>query len=305
MSKYLVTGGAGFIGTNIIKRLVSDGHQVTVVDNYIGGKIAERFQSGVEYIEADITDLDNLKKICSIGFDGIFHLAALPRVSYSVEFPLESHEVNVDGTLKVLLVARDAKIKRVVFSSSSSIYGNQDHYPVNEDLVVLPISPYALHKYVGEHYCRLFGELYGLETVCLRYFNVYGSYFDPNGPYALAVGKFIKQKKNGEPMTICGDGEYYRDYVHVRDVANANVLAMTNNQVGKGEIFNIGNGKAYSVNQLAQIIGGETILIPRRLGDVRRTEANNTKAKNLLGWQPTITLEEGIAELKKEWGLTN
>lgn len=304
MSKYLVTGGAGFIGTNIVKRLLTDGHQVVVLDNYVGGKIAERFQSGVEYIEGDIRDLENLKKICSVGFDGIFHLAALPRVPNSVEFPLESHEINIDGTLKVLLAARDVKIKRVVFSSSSSIYGNQDHYPVHEDLCVVPISPYALHKYVGEHYCRLFGELYSLQTVCLRYFNVYGPYFDPNGPYALAVGKFIKQKKNGEPMTICGDGEYYRDYVHVRDVANANVLAMNSQQVGKGEIFNIGNGKTYSVNQLAKIIGGETVFIPPRLGDVRRTEADNTKAKNLLGWQPTITLEEGIAELKKEWGMT-
>lgn len=304
MSKYLVTGGAGFIGTNIIKRLLADGHGVTVVDNYAGGKFPERLQAGAEYIEADIRDLENFKKICLAGgFDGIFHLAALPRVPFSVEFPLESHEINIDGTLKVLLAARDAKIKRVVFSSSSSVYGEQEHYPVSEDLVALPISPYALHKFVGEHYCRLFAELYGLETVCLRYFNVYGSYFDPNGAYALAVGKFINQKKHGLPLTICGDGEYYRDYVHARDVASANLLAMTSAVVGQGEIFNIGNGHAYSVNQLAEIIGGATVFIPPRLGDIRRTEADNTKARKLLGWSPTLTLEEGIAELKKEWGL--
>ena len=300
--KYLVTGGAGFIGTNIVKMLLEQGHQVVVLDNYAGGKKEERFQSGVEYVEGDIRKEADLDKVCS-GIEGIFHLAALPRVTFSVENPALTHDVNVNGTLQVLLAAKKHGIKRVVFSSSSSAYGDQEVFPVKENFKCLPISPYALHKYVGEHYCRLFSELFGVETVSLRYFNVYGPYFDPDGAYALVIGKFIKQVKNGEPMTVCGDGEYYRDYTHVSDIARANILAMTSDKVGKGEIINIGNNSPYSVNQLVQLIGGEHVFVPERVGDVRITNANNTKAKELLDWVPTISLEEGIKQLKEEWGI--
>ncbi len=301
MSKYLVTGGAGFIGTNIVKKLLADGHEVVVFDNYVGGKKQERMQKEAKYVEGDIRKPKDLHKVCKSGFDGIFHLAAIPRVPYSVEHPVETHENNVDGTLNVLMAARDHKIKRVVFSSSSSVYGNQETFPLKEDMMAAPISPYALHKFIGEHYCRLFSILYGVETVSLRYFNVYGPYFDPEGAYALVIGKFIKQVKDGQPMTVCGDGEYFRDYTHVADVVVANILAMTNNAVGKGEVFNIGNGKPHSVNQLVKLIGGASVFVPERLGDVRYTEAESRKAREILGWKPTITLEDGIAELKKEW----
>ena len=303
MAKYLVTGGAGFIGTNIVKKLLADGHEVVAFDNYAGGRKQERMQNGAIYVEGDICKPEDLNEVCRQGFDGIFHLAALPRVPFSVEHPLETHNTNVNGTLNVLIAARDHKIKRVVFSSSSSVYGDQEKYPLREDFNALPISPYALHKFIGEHYCRLFFILYGVETICLRYFNVYGPYFDPEGAYALVIGKFIKQVKDGQPMTVIGDGEYYRDYTYVADVVVANVLAMANVGVGNGEVFNIGNGKPYSVNQLVKLISGKHVFVPERSGDVRYTEADNSKAKKILGWQPTISLEDGINELKKEWNI--
>jgi nucleoside-diphosphate-sugar epimerase len=194
--KYLVTGGAGFIGTNLVKQLLLEGHSVVVLDNYAGGKREDRLQSGVEYINGDIRNDQDLDEACA-GVEGIFHMAALPRVSYSVEYPAETHDVNVNGTLKVLLAAQRNKVKRVIFSSSSSTYGDQTEFPLKEDSVIKkPISPYALHKLTGEHYCRLFSELYGVETVSLIYFNVYGPYLDPNGAYALVMGIFLRQKKS-------------------------------------------------------------------------------------------------------------
>lgn len=300
--KYLVTGGAGFIGTNLVKELLTSGHEVVVLDNYAGGKKDERIQTGAEYVEGDIRNDSDLDRVC-VGVEGIFHMAALPRVTFSVENPELTHDVNVNGTLKVLLAARRHKIKRVVFSSSSSTYGEQEKKePFVEDSVVKkPVSPYALHKLMGEHYCRLFSLFYDVETVSLIYFNIYGPYFDPDGAYALVVGKFLKQVKNNEPMTVCGDGEYYRDYTHVSDAVRANLLAMESDKVGQGETINIGNGHPYSVNDLVKIIGGKFISVPPRSGDGRYFAANNKKAKKLLGWEPKVKFEDGIEELKKEW----
>jgi len=191
-----------------------------------------------------------------------------------------------------------------VFSSSSSTYGDlpKEMYPVKKEGVVkMPLAPYALHKFIGEQYARIFSSLYGLKTVSLVYFNVYGPYADPNGAYALVIAKFLQQVKNGEPMTICGDGEYYRDYTHVSDIVRANILAMTSDTVGKGETINIGNDNPHSVNDIVKLIGGDSVNIDPRPGDVRFTQANITKAKQLLGWKPTVELVDGIAELKKEW----
>lgn len=299
--KYLVTGGAGFIGTNLVRGLLARGDEAVVYDNYSAGRKIERLQKGALYIEGDICNFRDLDSVCRMGFDGIFHLAALPRVSFSIEHPRETHEANASGTLNVLLAAKNNKIKRVVFASSSSVYGNQEKYPTREDAIASPVSFYALHKFIGERYCRLFCELYGLETVSLRYFNVYGPYFDPDGPYALVIGKFLKQKKEGLPMTVCGDGEYFRDYTHVSDVVGANILAMTSGKVGRGEVINIGGGRPHSVNELVKFIGGEFIFVPARQGDVRRTEADSALAKELLGWEPKVRLEEGIEQLKKEY----
>ncbi|PJA89802.1 MAG: LPS biosynthesis protein WbpP [Candidatus Magasanikbacteria bacterium CG_4_9_14_3_um_filter_32_9] len=303
MAKYLVTGGAGFIGTNIVIQLLEQGHSVRVIDNYAGGKMENRIQDGAEYFEGDIRSMEDLNKAMD-GIDGVFHLAALPRMSFSIEHPEETNDVNVSGTLKVLIAARDNNVKRIVYSASSSAYGGtEDKEPINEERKSNPKSPYALQKYVGEQYTRLFSELYGLEGVSLRYFNVYGSYMNPEGDYALVVGKFLKQAKEGKPLTICGDGEYYRDYTHVSDVARANILAMTKDTVGSGEVINIGNGNPQSVNTLAKLIGGETVNVPDRPGDMRRSHADNTKAKELLDWEPTVKFEDGIAELKKEMGI--
>lgn len=305
MSKYLVTGGAGFIGTNLVKQLLADGHQVVVLDNYAAGKKENRIQPNAEYVEGDIRKDADLDKVCH-GVDTIFHLAALPRVTFTVENPELTHDVNVNGTLKVLLAARRHKVRRVVFSSSSSAYGGQDAGQLlkEDSAIKKPVSPYALHKLTGEHYCRIFSELYGLETVSLIYFNVYGPYFDPDGAYALVIGKFLKQKKQGQPMTVCGDGEYFRDYTHVKDVVRVNILAATSKNVGKGETINIGCGRPTTVNELVKIMGGEFVFVDPRPGDQRFSGADNAKAKKLLGWEPTIKLEDGIKMLKAEWGVS-
>lgn len=300
---YLITGGAGFIGTNLTIELLRLGHQVRVFDNFAAGRMPERIQADAEYFEGDIRDHSALAEAMK-GIDGVFHMAALPRVVFSIEHPEETHDVNVNGTLNVLLAARNAGVKRVVFSSSSSTYGDQEVFPIVEDTVMKkPLAPYALHKYIGEHYCRLFSELYNLETVSLIYFNIYGPFCDPNGAYALVIGKFLDQKRRGEPMTIRADGEMYRDYTHVSDAVRANILAMTKDTVGKGETINIGNSNPYSVNEIAELIGGPTTNVPPLPGEMKYIKADITRAKELLGWEPTIEIPEGILMLKKDWGI--
>lgn len=276
---------------------------MVVLDNYAAGRKPERIIPGVIYVEGDIRKDSDLDEVCP-NTDGIFHLAALPRVPFSVENPWLTHDVNVNGTLKVLLAAARHKVKRVIFSSSSSAYGAEKAEPLKEDVFVKrPVSPYALHKFIGENYCRIFSSLYGLETVSLVYFNIYGPYFDPDGAYALVIGKFLKQIKNKQPMTVCGDGEYYRDYTHVSDVVRANILAMASDKVGKGELVNIGCGKPHTVNELVKMIGGKFVRVPERPGDVRFSGADNTKAKEIFGWEPAVTLEDGIRQLKKDFGV--
>lgn len=302
MSKYLVTGGAGFIGTNLVKELVRQGHQVVVLDNFVGGRFPDRIIPRVEYREGDVQDAEVIKSAVK-DVNGVFHMAALPRVAYSMEHPWETHEHNVGGTLQVLLAAREYKDVRVVFSSSAAVYGDQSVSPLVETMKPNPISPYALHKFIGEEYCRLFSKVYGVSTVSLRYFNIYGPYLDPKGAYALVVGKFLDQRRRGESLTISGDGEYYRAYTHVDDIVRANILAMTSNQVGKGEVLNIGSDRPTSVNELAQLIGGPVTHVSPRAGDPRESVADSKQAQAMLGWEPTIRLEEGIAMLKKQFGI--
>lgn len=300
--RYTVTGGAGFIGSTLVEALLAGGHEVVILDNLTTGK-RERVPEGVTLIEGTITDYETCKRAFE-GADGVFHLAAIPRMPYSIEHPLETNEVNTTGTITVLLAARDAGVKRVVYSSSSSLYGRQDVLPFVETMKPCPLNPYGLQKLAGEEYARIFAELYGLETVSLRYFNVYGGKFQAaGGSYPLVIALFIDQRLQGKPMTMTGDGEYRRDFTHVTDVVQANILSMQSPKAGHGEALNIGAGHNYSVKEVAALIGGETALIPERAGDPRVTLADNSKARELIGWVPQVTLEQGIAELKTLHGI--
>ncbi len=299
MSKVVVTGGAGFIGHHLVKALHERGDKVIVIDNLAGGRFDGRVVTGVEMSAYDIADPENEHLLLDdfAGADYVVHLAALPRVQASIEDPVGTARVNVLGTVAVLNAARKAGVKRVVFASSSSVYGDSDQLPLHEDMPTEPMSPYARHKVQGEEYCRDYAVLFNVETVCLRFFNVYGPGADPNGAYALVVAKFLEQKRNGEKMTITGDGEQTRDFTHVRDVVRAILLAAESPEVGMGEAINIGGGRQISVNTVADLIGGKTVYIESRL-EPHDTLADIRKAKRLLNWEPQISFEEGIEELK-------
>lgn len=292
--KVLVVGGAGFIGSHLTDALVAEGYETHVLDNLSGGK-KENVNSGAIFHLADIRNLEEIKPLFN-KVDWVFHLAALPRVQYSIEHPVETNEVNVGGLLNVLMAAKEAGVKKVVYSASSSAYGDQPTMPLIETMPANPKSPYGLQKYIGELYCRVFSMVYGLPTVSLRYFNVYGPRYSAEGAYALVIGKFIEQKRRGEPMTITGDGEQTRDFTHVRDVVRANLLAAASADVGKGEVMNIGAGHNVSVNKIAELIGGPVVHVEARL-EPQNTLADHALAKKLIGWEPQVKIEDGIAEL--------
>jgi len=300
LEKVIVTGGAGFIGSNLADALVEKGFEVHIIDNMSGGK-KENVNANAQLHVVDITDLEAIKPIFS-GAKYVFHLAALPRVQFSIEHPAETNKANVEGTLNVLIAAHEAGVKKVIYSASSSAYGDQKIMPLKEDMLAHPKSPYGLHKYLGELYCRLWSEVYNLPTVCLRYFNVYGRRNNPEGAYALVIAKFMRQRLANEPMTITGDGEQTRDFTNVKDVVRANLLAMKSPKVGQGEVFNIGAGHNQTINKIAELIGGPVVHIEPRL-EPHDTLADNSLAKEVLGWEPQIKIEDGIAELKKIAGL--
>jgi UDP-glucose 4-epimerase len=299
--KAVVTGGGGFIGAHIVDALVAKGFETHVIDTFVAGRFEDRINPAAIYHETDIRDFDTVAPIVN-GAEYVFHEAALPRVQFSIENPQETFAVNVDGLVAMLRAAHEGGVKKFVFASSGSVYGDQETMPLTEDMQAQPKSPYGLQKYVGELTCKVWSEVYGLPTVSLRYFNVYGSRMDPNGAYALAVGKFIKQRQEGKPITIWGDGSHSRDFTHVADVVQANLLAAESPKAGKGEVINIGAGRNRTVNDLAAAVGGPTITEPERL-EPAHALADNRKAKELLGWSPSISLEEGVAELKKAAGL--
>src|SRR3989344_1298965 len=284
MAKYIVTGGAGFIGSHIVDALVDRGDSVCIIDDLSGGS-RDNVNKKAAIYEVDIRNRVAIRKIMS-GADGIFHLAALARVQPSILDPWLTNDVNIDGTLAVLLEARDVGVKSFVYSASSSAYCDAVVLPAGEDLLPRPLSPYGLQKYVGEHYTRLFSLLYGMQTVSLRYFNVYGPRAKVDGSYSLVVSKFLAQRSRGEPMTVAGDGTNTRAYTHVRDVVRANLLAMEMKKVGKGEVINIGGNKEYSVLDIVGMIGGPITNIEKRV-EPKRTLADTSRAKTLLDWQPT------------------
>ena len=303
MAKYIVTGGAGFIGSHITDQLIERGDDVVVLDNFLTGK-RERINPKATITEEDIRNFDKLAPIFK-GAAGIFHTAAQPRMQYSIAQPQLTNDINITGTLNVLLAARDAGVKRVVYSASSSAYGSRNPMPLKEDMPPDPIIPYAIQKRVGEQYCQMASRFYGVETVSLRYFNVYGprQTTTKDGPYATVIGIFLEQRKNGFPMTIVPDGTQRRDFTHVTDIAQANLLSMQSDKVGKGEIINVGTGKNYSVLEVADLIGGDREFCEPRQGEVKETLADITKAGKLLDWEPKSSFEEGIGELKQMMGL--
>ena len=298
MSKLIVTGGAGFIGSHLTDKLIALGHEVAVVDNLMLGK-KEFINKKAKFYKADIRDLKKMKKIFA-GAEAVFHLAADPRLQVSVEDPATTHEINVTGTLNVLLAAKYNNIKKVIFSSSCAAYGDQPTLPIKESAIPKPLSPYGLHKLIGEEYCRLFSSLYNLSTVCLRYFNVFGPRKLATGGYPMVIPIFLEQRKKGEKLTVVGDGTNTRDYVYVSDIVEANILAWTQNKINDGSPINIGSGRQISVNGIAALIGGETVNVPPRLGEMRFIQADTHLAQSVLGWTPKVTIEQGIAELKKE-----
>lgn len=295
MAKIIVTGGAGFIGSNLVDKLIERGDEVLVIDNLLSGKKDQVNPKAIFY-ELDITNLGAIKPLFK-EIDYVFHLAALPQVPYSIEHPIETNEINVTGTLNILMSAKEAGVKKVIYSASSSVYGDQEKMPLREDMPANPKSPYGLQKYIGELYCKLFSEIYGLPTVRLRYFNVYGPRQSEVGAYALVIAKFLKQKREGRTLTITGAGTQTRDFTSVHDVVRANILAMEK-ETSAGEVFNIGSGQNFSIKTIAELIGGETEYLPARL-EPHDSLADNSRARNLLGWAPKVKLEDGIAELKR------
>ena len=299
--RYLVTGGAGFVGSNLVDKLIDDGHDVVIVDNLSTGK-KENINPKAEFWNVDITDVDEYWEEIFVDIDVVFHTAAMARVQPSIDDPVTFDKVNVGGTLNMLKVSYDNGVKRFVYSASSSAYGDTDKLPQKETDPTDPISPYAVQKLVGEIYCTMFPKVYNMETVSLRYFNVYGERQSFEGAYALVMGVFAKQLLDDKPMTINGDGEQKRDFTYVGDVVNANILASKSNKVGNGEVINIGNGDNKSVNQLADLLGGkkehrDPVIEPRA------TLADNSKARELLGWKPTQNFDEWVTNWKEELGL--
>ncbi|MBN1778803.1 MAG: SDR family oxidoreductase [Candidatus Buchananbacteria bacterium] len=289
--KALVTGGAGFIGSNLTDELISQGYEVTVLDNLSTGK-EENLNPKARFVKADITNLEEIKPHF-IGIDYVFHCAALPRVQLSIEDPITSHNININGTLNVLLAAKEAKVKRLVYSASSSAYGDASVMPLTENLLPAPMSPYGLQKYVGEHYARLFSLLYGLETVSLRYFNVYGPRMAFTGAYTTVIAVFLKQNKEDKKLTITGDGTQTRDFTFVTDVVRANIAAATSTKVGQGQVINVGAGDNHTVNEVAAKISADSEHIAARI-EPHDTLADTSKAKELLDWQPEINFDAGI-----------
>jgi UDP-glucose 4-epimerase len=313
--RVVVTGGAGFIGSNLADMLIENGNSVTVLDNLSTGKLSNISNliksKKIKFIKGDICNLGTVKKAFN-GAEYVFHLAADISVPGSVENPAKTNKINIEGILNVLLAARDASVKKVVFSSSAAVYGNNPALPKREDMTPEPESPYAISKITGEYYCAAFSKLYGLKTASLRYFNVYGPRQDPNSQYAAAVPKFIDCALSGKPITIFGDGEQTRDFIFVKDVARANILAAESEATGT---FNIAGGKSITINALAQeitkIAGNLSITptflrkiagkvpinyAPSRPGDVRHSCASIQKTKEAFGFCPKWTKARGMRE---------
>jgi nucleoside-diphosphate-sugar epimerase len=299
-SKYLVTGGGGFIGSHLVESLVSQGQDVRVLDNFLTGKKENlaAFMDDIELIEGDVRDFDTCKRSLE-GVDFVFHQAALPSVPRSVENPVLTNAINVGGTLNILVASKEANVKKVVFASSSSVYGDDPNLPKKEGTEGSPLSPYAVTKLVGEKYMRIFSEIYGLKTVSLRYFNIFGPRQDPLSQYAAVIPNFITLMERGESPRIYGDGEQSRDFTYVANVVRANTLAVEAEEIS-GEVLNIACGDRITVNTLFEKIRDffQKDIDPYhddpRPGDIRHSFADIAKAKDMLGYDPVVPFDEGL-----------
>lgn len=302
MAKYLVTGAAGFIGSSLVRALLDRGETVCGIDNLSTGKrenLAD-LQSRIDFREADILDLDAMHAAC-VGVDYVLHQAAIPSVPKSVRDPLGSNRANVDGTVNVLVAARDAKVKRVVYAASSSAYGDTPTLPKHEAMSPDPISPYAVAKLASEYYMISFYRCYGLETVCLRYFNIFGPRQDPSSPYSGVLAKFSTQMLRGEQPTIFGDGETSRDFNYIDNAVSANLLACTAPRAKcAGRVFNVATGRRFNLNQTFELLKpltgykGTVQYEPEREGDVKHSLADITLAEKHLGYKAVVSFEEGL-----------
>jgi nucleoside-diphosphate-sugar epimerase len=300
---YLITGGAGFIGSNIAHRLVRLGHSVRIVDDFSTGNVAnlETISSDITLIEGDIRDSATMQRACK-GVQFVLHEAALPSVQRSVEDPDTTSHVNINGLLNVLICARDAGVRRLVFASSSSVYGETRELPKHEGLTTIPLSPYALSKLTGEHFCRLFYELYGFETFALRYFNVYGPRQNPDSRYAAVIPRFIQSMLAGIPPTVYGDGTQTRDFTFVDDVVSANLACCNAPASAAGRVYNIAGGNRTSILELLELLGGilsrdvqpEFGEVPA--GHVHDSEADPSRALEALGWSCEVPLADGLQQ---------
>jgi nucleoside-diphosphate-sugar epimerase len=297
---YVVTGGAGFIGSNIAEKLVSLGENVRVIDNFLTGKPENMatFKNKIDFVEGDLRDLETVKKGMQ-SVDYVIHQAALPSVPKSVELPIESNEHNTNGTLNVLFAAKEAGVKKVVYAASSSAYGDQPQSPKVETMLPMPMSPYAVNKLTGEHYCAAFSKVYGLETVALRYFNVFGPRQDPTSFYSAVIPKFITALLNNERPTIFGDGEQSRDFTYIDNVVAANLLACKAKSA-EGQMCNVACGQSFTLNQLLHdlqdIMGTsiEPVYESPRIGDVKDSLADIAKAKSILGFEVLVNFKDGL-----------
>ena len=306
MTRYLVTGGAGFIGSRLSRAIVERGGEVRVFDSFLTGREENLADlPDVEVVRGDVRDLDGLRRAMK-GVDRVLHQAAVPSVARSLKDPILSNEANVQGTLNVLIAARDASVPRVVFASSSSVYGDTPTLPKVETMLPSPLSPYAVTKLTGEHYLKVFHHLYGLETVALRYFNVFGPRQDPTSDYAAVIPLFVSLMSQGRAPTINGDGTQSRDFTYVDNVVQANLLACEAPGVG-GEVFNVACGRRYTLLDLVAALNAilgtnlEPTFGPRRAGDVMHSLADIEKARRMLGYEASTSFEEGL-ERTAAWG---
>ena len=299
MKKAIVTGGAGFIGSNLVDRLIEMGVEVHIIDDLSTG-FESNLNPEATFWKQDISKIDPDQPWKELeGTDVVFHCAALARVQPSIKDPIHYDSVNTGGTLKMLMLANNLKVKRFIYSASSSCYGDCTIFPTPESALTNPLSPYGLQKYIGEQYCKMFSEVYGLDTVSLRYFNVYGERMNLEGAYKLVIPIFANQMLDNKTLTINNDGEQRRDFTYVQDIVDLNIKAATHPEELKGQAFNAGNGKSFSVNELADMFGGEKTYGNKVL-EPFQTLADNSKAKSILGWNPKGNLTSWIEKYKKE-----